>query len=79
MLITVRDITRVEITTEIFETMEDAYTTMQKRLYKVLDDETSINILEMGCDLSNGGISDNSAWAVMDFGDTKYNWKIVEI
>lgn len=81
MLITVRDWHRVNITTEICETKELAYARMKSALAKALEDKdnTYINLLESGVELSNGGLCEDSAWAVMEYGDDKYNWKIVEV
>lgn len=81
MLITVRDWHNVNITTEIFETEDIAYDTMKSALVKAIKatDTTYIELLESGVEFSNFGLGEASAWAVMEYGDDKYNWKIVEI
>lgn len=82
ILITVRNILKVEIITEVCDTKEEAYNKMKTALYnrlKMDGDEKYISMLEEGIELSNAILNENDAYIYQDFGKTFHHWKIVEV
>ncbi len=84
ILITVRNILKVEILTEIFQTKNDAYKAMKTALYnRVKMDEKNVDqymeMLEDGIEFSNMILKENSAYIYQDFGKTYHYWKIIEV
>lgn len=82
ILITVKNILKTEIITEVCNTKEEAYNKMKKALYerlKVDGDEKYITILEDGGELSNAILNKNDAYIFQNFGETSHHWKIIEV
>lgn len=82
MLITVRNILKLEILTTICDTKEEAYSKMKTALcdrLKMDGDEKYISMLEDGVELSNAMLNKNEAYIHQDFGETSHHWKIVEL
>ena len=82
ILITVRNILKVEIITEVCDTKEEAYNKMKTALYnrlKMDGDENLIDILANGLEFSNTVLNENDAYIYQNFGETYHHWKIVEV
>lgn len=65
MLITVKNILKLEIITEKFETKNEAYKKMKSELYtrlKIDNDENYMKLLENGMELSNAALNENDAY-----------------
>ena len=69
-----------EISTELFNTQEEAYDAMKTELLKAMDDDEVTQLIESGeNELSDCGLYADSAWANADDGDMNCDWKIVAI
>ena len=82
ILITVRNIFKVEIITEVCDTKEEAYNKMKTALYnrlKMDGDENLIDLLANGLKFSNAVLNENDAYIYQNFGETYHHWKIVEV
>lgn len=82
VLITVRNILKLEIKTEIFKTKEAAFNAMKTELYnrlKMDGAENYMNILEDGIELSNAKLNENDAYIYQDCAETYHHWKIIEV
>lgn len=82
ILITVRNIFKVEIITEVCDTKEEAYNKMKTALYnrlKMDGDENLIDLLANGLEFSNTVLNENDAYIYQNFGETYHHWKIVEV
>ena len=82
ILITVRNILKVEIITEICDTKEEAYNKMKTALYnrlKMDGDEKNIDLLADGIEFSNAILNENDAYIYQNFGETYHHWKIIEV
>ena len=82
ILITVRNILKIEITTEVCNTKEEAYNKMKTALYnrlKMDGDENLIDLLADGLEFSNTVLNENDAYIYQNFGETYHHWKIVEV
>ena len=82
MLITVRNILKIEITTEVCNTKEEAYNKMKTALYnrlKMDGDENLIDLLADGLEFSNTVLNETDAYIYQNFGETYHHWKIVEV
>ena len=82
ILITVRNILKVEIITEVCDTREEAYSKMKTALYnrlKMDGDENLIDLLANGLKFSNAILNENDAYIYQNFGETYHHWKIIEV
>ena len=82
ILITVRNILKMEIITEICDTKEEAYNKMKTALYnrlKMDGDENLIDLLANGLKFSNTVLNENDAYIYQNFGETYHHWKIIEV
>ena len=82
ILITVRNILKVEIITEVCDTKEEAYNKMKTALYnrlKMDGDEKNIDLLTDGVEFSNAVFNENDAYIYQNFGETYHYWKIIEV
>ena len=82
MLITVRNILKIEITTEVCNTKEEAYNKMKTALYNRLKMDGAENLIDLladGLEFSNTVLNENDAYIYQNFGETYHHWKIVEV
>lgn len=84
VLITARNILKMEILTEIFQTQQEAYNTMKTALYNriKMDENNADQYMEMladGIEFSNMILKENNAYIYQDFGETYHHWKIIEV
>lgn len=82
VLITVKNILKMEILTEICDTKEEAYGKMKDALLKRLKmdgDEDFMPLLKNGVEFSNVVLHETDAYIFQDTGKTSHHWKIIEV
>lgn len=82
VLITVKNVFKIEILTEICDTREEAYGKMKEALRKRLIMDGADDImpaLEEGIEFSNAVLHESDAYIFQGFDTISHHWKIIEV